>query len=216
MRNIKAILKSGSFVRNYNKNMKNGNICEFDQKFYSQFDGVYFHGLPIYFYFSPLMANGRCYDVSMVLGLAFGKGCYICRGDLSSQLGTWGENKLGHGWVEKDGYVYDTTWKIYCEKGVYEKVFKPVNVRRRESSEFFDECKDISDWTIHDKTWYEQNYSLSNLLISQVREIANLELTDSKLEEDKKNFWRKLLQDLPDETKAKREKINFNDSINFN
>lgn len=209
MRNIKAILKSFSFTRNFNLNKKSGNICEFDQKFYSQFDGVYFHGLPIYFYFSPLMANGRCYDASMVLGLAFGSDCYICRGDLSSQLGTWGENKLGHGWVEKDGYVYDTTWKVYCEKGVYEKVFKPINVRRQKSSDF------TTMGAIHNREWYEQNCSLSNLLISQVKEIANLELTDSKLEEDKKNFWQKLIQDLPDETKAKREKVKFSDSISL-
>ena len=209
MKRLKDILQNIAFTLRYEKNIGKGAIREFDENFYSQFDGMYFDGMPIYFLLNSIMSEGRCYDASAVLGLALGPGSYICRGDLSSQAYKWGRDSLGHGWVEKDGYVYDTTWHIICEKGIYEKVFKPVNVNKREYSKFFDDCKEITDWTIRDKTWYEENYSISHMTIKTVRAVALLSLKNPKLSDDERKYWQKLLKDLPDETKMKRPNLSL-------
>ena len=193
------ILKSKLFIRGYNQNFKKGNIRKFDEEFFSQFEGMYFEGLPVYFLLSKMMAEGKCYDTSAILALALGKECFVCRGDLSSQAYNWGEDKLGHGWVEKDGYVYDTTWQIICKKEVYQKVFKPKNVSIEKSSEFLKRCKNITDWEIHDRDYYKNNDSLANVLAFQTRELAKLELKDPKINARDKAYWEKLIKDLPDE-----------------
>ena len=193
------ILKSKLFIRSYNQNFKKGNIRKFDEEFFSQFEGMYFEGLPVYFLLSKMMAEGKCYDTSAILALALGKECFVCRGDLSSQAYNWGEDKLGHGWVEKDGYVYDTTWQIICKKEVYEKVFKPRNVSVQKGVDFFERCKDIADWTIHDRAYYEKYEPMADLLSFQVRELAKLNLKRPEQTGDEKSYWEKLIKDLPEE-----------------
>ena len=141
------------------------------------------------------------------LDLHLGGGSFICRGDLKSQSKAWGKGKLGHGWVEKDGICYDTTWKIACPQKIYYKVFKPVKVFRRSYAKFFDDCKWLTDWTIRDKEWYENNYSSDLLLIPLVRYGAEKELEKTDLTKERKEFLQKLLIDLPDEYKAERPDI---------
>ena len=49
-----------------------GLIKPFDSSFYAQFDGMYYNGLPIYYYLEK-MSMGKCYDVSAILALAIGE-----------------------------------------------------------------------------------------------------------------------------------------------
>ena len=77
---------------------------------------------------------------------------------MNSQKYNW-NGYTEHGWIEKDGYVYDTTWRVFCPTDVYYNVFKPTCVDKRDSKRFFEDCKEVSDWTIRDKQWYENNYS---------------------------------------------------------
>jgi len=195
------------FILKKRKYTQLGLIKKFDDKFYRQFDGMYFQGLPIYYHLADHMTNGRCYDGSATLGLALGEGAFICRGDLKSQSKAWGKGKLGHGWVEMDGICYDTTWKIACPQKIYYKVFKPVKVFKRSYAKFFDDCKDLTDWTIRDKVWYENNYSSALLLIFLVRYGAETELKEPNLTKERREFLQKLLTDLPDEYKAERPDI---------
>ncbi len=196
-----------SFIYNYHKYLHEGIIKKFDGEFYRQFDGMYFRGLPIYYHLTEsYMTNGHCYDASATLGLAFGKEAYVCRGNLRSLRKAW-KGKTGHGWVEKGGYCYDTTWKIACPKNVYYKVFKPVKVQKRSHNQFFEDCKWLTDWTIRDKEWYEQNYCDDLLVIVVARNIAQLELEKHKVTPERRKFLEQLLIDLPDENKAEKPDI---------
>lgn len=193
------------FQHNYAKYKLDGIIKNFDEKFYHQFDGMYFQGLPIYHHLKEnYLTQGRCYDASATLGLAFGKEAFICRGKLLSMSKAWGKGRLGHGWVEKGGYCYDTTWKIACPRNIYYKVFKPIKINKISYDKFFDDCKSLRDWTIRDKEWYENNYSSANLIIMALRSITKKELEESNLTKEQRAYLEKLLLDLPDEYKAER------------
>ena len=186
-----------NFNKSYNKYFKSGDIKYFDENFLSQFDEKYYHGLPIYYYLTDYMSNGRCYDASIVLCLAMGEGTYLCRGDLKSQIGNWTRG-IGHGWVETEDMVYDTTWQIICKKEVYYKVFKPKSIIRKDYKTAEKDLRNITDTIIHNKVWYEQNNGNHNILIFQVRELEKLKLNSSSTSKKEKEFAKKVLKDLPD------------------
>ena len=175
-----------------------GIVKSFDEEFYSRLKGKYFNGIPVYYYLIR-MNMGKCYDCSAILGLALGD-CKICRGNLRKAPTDVG-NDFGHGWVEKDGLVYDTTWQIITDKHTYYKLFGASKVWAREDKQFFEDCKGIANWEIHDKKYYEENYiPMESLLIFQVESIERLHL-DSPLsaistKEDKK-IAKMVLADLP-------------------
>lgn len=199
----------------YNKYLKRGEIKHFDEEFLSQFDGKYYHGLPIYYYLTDYMSNGRCYDASIVLCLAKGEGSYLCRGELLSQIGNW-ENGLGHGWVETDDMVYDTTWQIICKKDIYYKVFKTKCNSRKDYKSAEKGLSCITDTQIHDKEWYENNHGNHNILVFQVREIEKLKLNSKNTTKEEKEFAKKVLKDLPDITLMSFDEIyneNFKSDI---
>lgn len=193
---IRKNLATINFNSLYNKYFKSGDIKPFDDEFLSRFDGKYYHGLPIYYYLTDYMSNGRCYDASIVLFLAMGEGTYLCRGELQSQIGTWTRG-TGHGWVETDDMVYDTTWQIMCKKEIYYKVFKTKLNTRKDYKTAEKGLRNITDTSIHDKEWYEQNFGNHNILIFQVREIEKLKLNSKLTSEKEKAFARKVLNDLP-------------------
>ena len=181
----------------YKKYREQGKLIEFNQEFYDRFEDMYYNGLPIYYYLEK-MSMGKCYDASAILSLAMGKESYVCRGELANMTIIYDdEDGFGHGWVEVGDMVYDTTWKIMCSKKVYNQLFKPIDVSRRSHEQFFEDCKEMSDWTIRSKKWYEENFSMSNLLIFQVEQIERLKLSNPNISEESKAFSNKVLSDLP-------------------
>ena len=196
---LKSHISEYIFNKKLDKYRVSGQIKSFDDKFYSQFEGMYFMGLPMYYHLYRI-SMGKCYDASAALGLAFGESCYICRGTLKNLNPIYGE-KFHHGWVEKDGIAYDTTWQISCPVEIYKKLFNPVGINRRSYKQFFEDCAEMSDWHIRDKKYYEENYSMDNLLIFQVRNLETLKLNDPDISENEKRFIKKLLADLPNEQK---------------
>ena len=177
---------------------KSGKIRPFDEEFYSSLDGMYYNGVPVYYYLMR-MNMGKCYDCSAILGLALGD-CKICRGNLRKAPTRRG-NDFGHGWVEKEGLVYDTTWQIITDKHTYYKLFGASGVLARDSKQFFEDCKGMSSWEIHDKKYYEENYiPMDSLLIFQVRELEKIHLNSPvspiSTREDK-IIAKMVLDDLP-------------------
>jgi hypothetical protein len=190
--------KSNILYSGLDEKKKTGKIRPFDEKFYSSLDGMYYNGIPVYYYLMR-MNMGKCYDCSAILGLALGD-CKICRGNLRKAPTTSGNN-FGHGWVEKDGLVYDTTWQIITDKHTYYKLFGASGVSARDSKQFFEECKGMSSWEIHDKKYYEENYiPMDSLLIFQVRELEKIHLNSPvspiSTKEDK-IIAKMVLDDLP-------------------
>lgn len=190
--------KSNVLYSGIEEKKKTGKIRPFDEEFYASLNGMYYNGIPVYYYLMR-MNMGQCYDCSAILGLALGD-CKICRGNLRKAPTDIG-NEFGHGWVEKDGLVYDTTWQIITDKHTYYKLFGASGVCARESSKFFEDCKGLSSWEIHDKKYYEDNYCpMDSILIFQVREIERLHLESPvspiSTKEDKM-IAKKVLADLP-------------------
>lgn len=175
-----------------------GEIRPFDDEFYASISGKYYNGLPVYYYMLR-MSMGKCYDASAILGLALGD-CKICRGNLNKAPTDRG-NDFGHGWVEKDGLVYDTTWQIITDKHTYYKLFGASKVSATDSKEFFELNKGMSSWEIHDKEYYEKQYiPMDSLLIFQVEQIEKLHLNSPvspiSTKEDKE-IAKRVLEDLP-------------------
>jgi hypothetical protein len=202
---MRAVIAESLFNKAYVKHVKNGNIKPFDEEFYSQFDNMYYNGLPIYYYMEE-MSMGKCYDASAILGLAIGKNANICRGELKTMSAIDGV-EFGHGWVEVGDMVYDTTWKIILSKKLYYKIFGAKLENSRDYDTFFTDCKGMSDWTIRSKEWYEENWSPSNLLVFQVRQLMDLKLKYPTISEKKKSFCEKVLRDLPNCTLSNEIKM---------
>ena len=201
MKKIRDFFAWRRFVAKFDKGLYKGAIRPFDDEFLSRFKGMYFGGLPIYYYLNDFYAQGKCYDASAVLALAFGD-CIVCRGYLNSQKYNW-NGYTEHGWIEKDGYVYDTTWRVFCPTDVYYNVFKPTCVDKRDSKRFFEYCKEVSDWTIRDKQWYENNYSpAASLAVLTARAIAKIYANSTKIDENERKLWSDLLVDLPNAVMA--------------
>lgn len=177
-----------------------GKIRYFDDEFYAQFDGMLYNMIPVDFYLKR-MSMGKCYDASVVLGLAFGKSddVFICRGNLKNAgRSIDGTTKFGHGWVEMGGYVYDTTWKIIASKKDYYRIFGTQIYDRRSTKKFFDDCEELSDFNIHDKKYYEEHYSpLAYSLLLQMKSAGAL-FAQNKTNKRLKMDGEKLLADLPD------------------
>ena len=218
---VRAINASTKFNKQLNDGIKNGTIKKFDDEFYSKLEGMYFGGIPVYYYLRRMNMK-KCYDTSAILALALGKDSKVCRGNLKVQQIVEETPFFGHGWVEKDGLVNDTTWQIICPKSDYYKLMgvqKPIAINQEE---FFKNNK-ISDWTIRNKEYYEKNYvPFHYQLIFQIREIETLVLNSpTQPEEDAKNMpnialtysttekdkelARKVLNDLPDTSNVKMD-----------
>ena len=190
--------KSVTLYSSLDEKQKSGKIRPFDEEFYSTLKGMYYNGIPVYYYLMR-MNMGKCYDCSAILGLALGD-CKICRGNLW-KAPTRSGNKFGHGWVEKDGLVYDTTWQIITDKHTYYKLFGASHVCAREDKQFFEDCKGMSSWEIHDRKYYEEKYvPMDALLIFQVRELEKIHLESPispiSTAEDKE-IAKMVLADLP-------------------
>jgi len=193
---IKRRINKYLFDKKFDGYIKKGLIKKFDANFYAQFEGMYYNGLPIYYYLEK-MSMGQCYDASAILSLAMGKEAEVCRGELKTMSNIFPE-PFGHGWVECEDKVYDTTWQVILDKKLYYKLFGVNGEFVRTNERFFEDCKNMSDWTIRTKDYYENNYvPLVNLGIFQVHQLAELILKHPQTNEAEKIFYKKLIEDLP-------------------
>ena len=181
---------------------KKGKIKKFDDEFYAQFDNMFYIGIPIYYYLEK-MSMGRCFDASAVLALALGGEAKVCRGVLRNAA-LLDDKKFVHGWVEVGDTVYDTTWKIIADKKTYYKTFGAKASSKTPQKEFFEGCKDLSDWTIHDKAYYEtEEGNIYTLTIFTIQALQYEIIKNSHSSKEEISFAEKVLADLPDISKAK-------------
>ena len=196
LKEIKRAVYKYLFDEKFDKYIKKGLIKKFDADFYARFYGMYYNGLPIYYYLEK-RSMGECYDASAILALAMGKKANVCRGELKTMSNIF-PAPFGHGWVECEDFVYDTTWKVILDKKLYYKLFGVIDETVRTNEKFFDDCKKMSDWTIHTKEYYENNYvPLVNLGIFQVHQLTELILKSQLTSETDRKFYEKLKNDLP-------------------
>ncbi len=212
---VEQFIKNFRWVKHnikLDKAMASGEFKPFDDEFYRQFDGKYYNALPIRYYLQKLNM-GKCYDTSAILALALGDdNNYVVRGELAERSKLSGEI-FGHGWVETEDKVLDTTWQIVADKDAYYRVFGVKDERKRTAKQFFEDCKEMSDWTIHDKEYYyENNYvPLIYGIVLGVHSILNNNIEFSR-NDDEKNYYKGLLEELPDINKVQ----SFPESVMYN
>ncbi len=184
--------------------LKNGKIRKFDNEFYKMIDGKYINGVPAYYFMTPMWTMRKCFDASAKLASILPDSCYVCRGHLSSlnyasKIDDAG-NEFVHGWVEMDGYVYDTTWKYIMKKEDYYSLFKTKDVTKTIKKEFFEGIKEIGTFNTNGKEWWENNYvPFASLFIDLVRTTAKTTLKLSNISEEERTLNERLLNDLPSE-----------------
>jgi len=176
-KNIKREIVTQKFSKDFDNLIKSGKAKRFDEEFFNSFDGMYYNALPVSYYLKR-MSMGHCYDASAILGLAMGKDCFVCRGNLANMACIQGDDDFEHGWVEKDDKVFDTTWQVVMQTQDYYKLFGVDSVCRREHTKFFEDCKEISCFEIHDKKYYEENYipfARESVMLARTGELMKLE-----------------------------------------
>ena len=196
---IKRKIAAQKFDRDYNKLIKSGRAKQFDEEFFNSFEGMYYNALPVNYYLKR-MSMGKCYDASAILGLAMGKDCFVCRGNLANMAFLQGDDDFGHGWVEKDDKVYDTTWQVVMQTEDYYKLFGAESVYKRDHTKFFEDCKEISCFEIHDKKYYEENYipfARGSVMLARTGELMKLEMLPKDNVEERLEC-ENILNSLPD------------------
>ncbi len=86
----------------------------------------------------------------------------ILYGDTKDLELKYGEDRMGHAWVEKNNKVYDSTTKMIYDKDLYYEIYKPKNVKQYtvedyysipENKKLYDDIKNtvIEDFKPHGK-----------------------------------------------------------------
>lgn len=115
-----------------------GKIVQFDEEFYKSMSTTYFSCVPISMhikYLKPLVPPGKCYDRSMYMFFCFDDALLVT-GDNKDLETRYGKGNGGHGWIEKDGYVYDPSLLLRFDKELYYKIYEPTNINKRTKEEF--------------------------------------------------------------------------------
>lgn len=115
-----------------------GKIVPFDEEFYKSMSTTFFGCIPVSMhikYLKPIIPPGKCYDRSMYMFFCF-EDSLLVRGDNKDLTVRYGEGHGGHGWIEKDGYVYDPSLLLRFDKDLYYKLYEPTNVSKSTKEEF--------------------------------------------------------------------------------
>lgn len=117
------------------KGLRKRKSIEFDSEFYNKLDNYYSDRT-----FGQILknenTNGCCYFYSLMLAKNM-EGSTLCVGNLNKLNSVFNYSYIdtfGHGWVEKDNLVYDTTSKQIFDKEFYYKNYN-VEVKEKISSE---------------------------------------------------------------------------------
>lgn len=100
-------------------------IEDFPDELWNKIEKHYYCGNPLSVLLQNGFNDGKCYDRSYALTMVFDK-CNLVRGTLprfGKIKGISYDPDFGHGWVEDEKYVYDTTLLKRINKEYYYKMF---------------------------------------------------------------------------------------------
>ena len=107
-----------------------GKLVPFDDEVYKELQGTIVNCCPVSIdikYLKPNIRPGHCYDRSLRMFYAM-KGSVLVRGSLNYFRAKGDIIPPNHGWVERDGFVYDPTFRIKYNKKYYYKMFEVTDV----------------------------------------------------------------------------------------
>ena len=166
----------------YIKGLEEGKIIPFDDELYKELSKTYINGLPVSIHIKYLKPKsiGNCYERSLYMFYSLPSSVLV-RGDNKDLELLYGKDSSGHGWIEKDGYVYDTSLLMKIEKKLYYKMYRPKNVKKHTLEEYCEITSNrraytnIRQTTIEDfKTNGKRRFELLTI-IPIIKEITELE-----------------------------------------
>lgn len=140
------------------KGLSEGTIIPFDDDFYDQLSHTYFNCLPVSInikYLKPILSPGKCDSRSLYMFFCFDDAILV-RADVKNLELEYGKSRAFHGWIEKDGFVYDPTMLMRFDKDLYYKIFQPSNIVKSTKEEYCslegnkDYYDDVRNTTIED------------------------------------------------------------------
>ena len=115
-----------------------GKVVPFDDEYYSELSNTLVNTIPVDLdikYLKPKTKPGKCYDRSLRMFMAM-ENSVLVRGSINYFRLKGATNGVNHGWVERDGYVYDPTFKFKFDKDLYYKIFKVKEIEKRTKDEY--------------------------------------------------------------------------------
>ena len=115
-----------------------GTIVPFDKELYDVLNKTLIFDIPVDIYIKylkPTLPPGKCYDRSLYMFLSF-EDAVLVRGDVKNLIIKYGEEEAGHGWMERDGYVYDPTFMLIFKQEDYYRIFQPTNIQKSNMEEY--------------------------------------------------------------------------------
>ena len=103
----KLILKKINML--YTDGLLKGKIVPFNDDYYKELSGTIYNTIPVDIdikYLMPKFKPGKCYDRSLKMFFAMDYSTLV-RGSLEYFRMLGDKEGDNHGWVERDGYVYD-------------------------------------------------------------------------------------------------------------
>lgn len=145
---------------------KNGLIKPFDDDLYRELNQTIFYAIPVDLdikYLKPDTRPGKCYDRSLKMFFAMDYSKLV-RGSLEYFRVFGDKEQENHGWVERDGYVYDPTWLCKFDKDYYYKIFKVKDVNKCSHIEYCQISQENLDLYINTKKITRERLRVDNHL----------------------------------------------------
>ena len=197
-----------------------GLIQPFPDEVMKRLENCYYYGTPM----NVFLASGadlsqeKCYDRSYGITMAFDK-FNLIRGDLMNYAKTSPRQEhdpnFGHGWMESDGWVYDTTFNIRVKKWFY-KIWLGAKESARYSQEELFQDEDYMKLKNTTKEDVEGDCGLMGLsawltdeILKKMKEDEELQSSNSKIPQEK-SFHSKRAENLS-HLIVKTPKIDFNE-----
>ena len=101
-------------------------------------DHTFVSGLPVSIhlkFLKPIIEPGKCLDRSLYMFFCFDDAVLV-RGDCKDLEYKYGKEDSVHGWIEKDGFVYDPSLLMRIDKELYYKMYQPTNVTKSSKADY--------------------------------------------------------------------------------
>ena len=112
-----------------NYGLDNKEIIPIEKEVFTKLKHFYVSGVPlsIHLRMRPVLPPGRCYERRFYIALALDN-AVVADGKIKSLESKTEKDRSGHGWVEKDGWVYDPTTLYKYKKELYYKIHRPYDL----------------------------------------------------------------------------------------
>lgn len=172
--NVNNYLNTRRYQKLFQKGLKENKVSYFEPEIFEKLKEFQYAGCPLNILIGSIrLSNGKCYDRSMALTFIFDD-CILVNGNLSRYAKTRGEEDYFHSWVEKDSFVYDTTWGMKFDKKFY---YELMGVKINKSQTTAQMMQD--EWYVEQKeAKLEDNLSFIDIMVPLVICVLESELQE--------------------------------------